>query len=189
MVSGRGFGARDIARRNVAGFARVESKEKPRCQLEIVTQHLGEREQRQQLFERLNQQSQNAIVISEGLLIYLDEEKVTTIAADLHAQPHFKYWIVEITSPKVLEFINRKWGRVLQEGNCPMAFAPADWRKFYRDLGWEVEEFVNNAKTAREVNREPGIMKFFRKVGEVFPSWGAKQRSLWESGMAILRRA
>jgi hypothetical protein len=33
------------------------------------------------------------------------------------------------------------------------------------------------------------MMKFFRIIGQVFPGWGAKQRKIWESGVALLRWA
>jgi hypothetical protein len=59
--------------------------------------------------------------MSEGLLTYLDEEKVTSLAADLHAQPHFNYWLIEVVSPKVLQFINRKWAHHFKAAGAPMA--------------------------------------------------------------------
>jgi hypothetical protein len=55
-----------------------------------------------------------------------------------------------------------------------MAFAPADWRKFYRDRGWEPVESEEISQTARQLDRETGMMKVFRVIGQVFPSWGAK---------------
>lgn len=45
------------------------------------------------------------------------------------------------------------------------------------------------AKTARELNREPPMMKFFRVMGQLFPAWGQKQDEAWESGVALLRRS
>ena len=165
------------------------SSEKPRCQLEVVIQHLGDETSRRALFSELNQQSEHIVAMSEGLLTYLDEDKVTSLAADLHAQPHFQYWMVEVVSPKVLQFINRKWERHFRAANAPMAFAPADWRKFYRDRGFEPVEFEEMSRTAREMKREPGMMKVFRTLGQVFPGWGKKQQKVWESGVALLRRA
>jgi O-methyltransferase involved in polyketide biosynthesis len=85
------------------------SSEKPRCRLEVVTQHLADEAQRRTLFSQLNQRAERIVVMSEGLLTYLDEEKVTSLAADLHAQPHFQCWLIEVESPKVPQFINRKW--------------------------------------------------------------------------------
>src|ERR1022692_219634 len=163
----------------------ILSTEKPRCQLEVITQHLGDEAVRRTLFSQLNKRAQRIVVMSEGLLTYLDEEKVTSLSADLHAQPHFNYWLIEVVSPKVLQFINRKWAHHFKAANAPMAFAPADWRKFYRDRGWEPVEFEEMSQTARQMNREPGMMKVFRIIGQVFPGWGAKQRRTWESGVAL----
>jgi O-methyltransferase involved in polyketide biosynthesis len=89
----------------------ILSSEKPRCQLEVLTQHLKDEAVRRTLFSQLNQRAQRIVVMSEGPLTYLDEEKVTSLAADLHAQSHFTYWLIEVVSPKVLQFINRKWAR------------------------------------------------------------------------------
>jgi methyltransferase (TIGR00027 family) len=162
--------------------------EKPKAQLEVVTQHLGDEEARRALFSRLNEQVERVTVMSEGLLTYLDEKKVASLAQDLHGQPHFKYWMVEVVAPKVLEWINRKWRRHFEAANSPMAFAPADWRSFYGNKGWETVGFRDMARTAKEMNREPGMMKMFRIIGGMFPGWGEKQGKLWESGVALLRR-
>jgi methyltransferase (TIGR00027 family) len=167
----------------------VLAGEKPRCQLEVITQHLGDEAQRRALFSQLNQRAHNILAICEGLLSYLDEDRVTSLAADLHAQPRFHYWLVEIVSPRVLKFITRKWAHYFKAANAPMAFAPADWRKFYRDRGWELVEFEEMAQTAHRMKREPGMMKVFRLLGQAFPGWGQKQAKLWESGVALLRRA
>lgn len=168
---------------------KILSAETPHCQLEIITQHLADQAQRRVLFARLNERAQQIALVSEGLLVYLDEEKVTSLAADLHAQPHFTYWLVEVVSPRVLDWINRKWQRHFQAANAQMRFAPGDWRRFYSDCGWEVVEFRDMAKTASELRREPGMMKFFRIIGQMFPAWGQKQRKAWESGVALLRRS
>ena len=89
----------------------------------------------------------------------------------------------------MLQFLNRKWAHHFKAANAPMAFAPADWRKFYRDRGWEPLEFEEMSQTAQPMNREPGMMKFFRIIGQAFSGRGAKQRRTWESGVALLRRA
>jgi methyltransferase (TIGR00027 family) len=167
---------------------KVLAQEKPRCQLEVITQHLGDQAQRRTLFAQLNRRAERIVVMSEGLLLYLDEEKVTSLAADLHAQPHFTYWVVEVVSPRVLAMITRKWHRHFEAANARMSFAPADWRAFYRERGWEAVEFKDMAQTAREVHREPGMMKVMGFLGQMFPSWREKQNKEWESGVALLRR-
>jgi methyltransferase (TIGR00027 family) len=168
---------------------KILSAETAHCQLEVIPQHLADQAQRRTLFAQLNQRAEQIAVISEGLLIYLDEEKVTALAADLHAQAHFTYWLVEVVSPRVLAWINRKWHRLFQAANAPMRFAPVNWRSFYNDRGWEVVEFRDMAKTACELNREPQTMKVFRVISQMFPAWGQKQDQAWESGVALLRRS
>lgn len=167
---------------------KVLANEKPRCHLEVITQHLGEMAQRRELFAQLNQRAERIAAMSEGLLLYLDEEKVSSLAADLHAQPHFGYWVVEVVSPKVLAMVMRRWRRYFEEANARMSFAPSDWRAFYRERGWEPVEFKDMAETAREVHREPRMMKAMRLVGKMFPSWREKQNKQWESGVAVLQR-
>ncbi len=66
------------------------SAAKPNCRLERVNIDLKERENRNNLFERINRTSRHALVISEGLLVYLEESEVATLAVDLHAQPAFQ---------------------------------------------------------------------------------------------------
>jgi len=163
--------------------------EKPHCQLEILTEHLGDEARRRILFSELNQRAQFIMVMTEGLLSYLDEDKVTSLAADLRAQPNFRYWLVEVMAPKVLAFVDRKWGKHLAAGNARMAFAPADWRKFYRERGWEVVNFAEMAQAALQSNRGPGSLKVMRILRKLFPAWYEKRAKLWESGVALLRRA
>jgi methyltransferase (TIGR00027 family) len=168
---------------------RILTDEKPRCKLEVVSENLADPERRKALFADLDTRGRNILVITEGLLIYLDDEKVSALAADLFAQPNFRYWMAEITSPKVLEFINRKWQRYFAAANSVMSFAPADWRKFFRARGWEVESFENLAEASVTLHRAPKVMRVFNLIGQAFPGWREKQRRVWESGLALLKRA
>lgn len=167
---------------------RMLANEKPHCRLEVIAENLADQTRRRALFTDLNSRGQNLLVVTEGLLIYLDEDKVTSLAADLLEQPHFRYWMAEITSPKVLEWINRQWRHHFEAANSVMSFAPADWRKFFRERGWEVEEFQNLADTAVTLHRGPGLMRVLQSVGRLFPKWQEKQNRTWESGMAVLKR-
>jgi methyltransferase (TIGR00027 family) len=168
---------------------RILSNEKLHCQLEVIAENLGDEKRRRTLFSQLDQWSQQILVISEGLLIYLDEDKVASLAADLHAHPHFSYWLVEVVSPMARDWMNWKWSHHLGAADARLVFAPSDWREFYRSCGWRLVEFRNLADTAHRLNREPPIVKLCRCLGELHPWWGKMQGSGWESGVALLRRA
>jgi len=167
----------------------VLANEKPLCKLEAIAENLADPGRRKSLFAELNSRGRNILVITEGLLVYLDDEKVSALAADLLTQPNFHYWLAEITSPRVLKFINRKWKPYFEAANSVMSFAPADWRKFFRERGWEADNFENLADTAMCLKRAPRMMRVFNFIGQAFPAWQEKQRRVWESGLALLKRA
>lgn len=163
--------------------------ETPKCKLEVLKENLADQSRRREVFSDLNRRGQNIMVMSEGLLIYLDEDKVTSLAADLHSQPQFRYWLVEVMSPVVIQWVNRRWRHHFEAANSLMSFAPTDWRKFFSDRGWEVVNFENLAQTAKDVHRAPAIMRLSSFVTSFFPKLQQKQTRLWETGVALLRRA
>lgn len=165
------------------------ANEKPVCKLEMLTENLADLERRRIIFAGLNQRARNVMVMCEGLLLYLDEQKVGSLAADLLAQPHFRYWLVEIASPRVLEWVNRRWRHHFEAANAVMSFAPADWRTFFAERGWSLVEFHELGRTAIELRRAPFPMALIQKIGRIFPAWYANQSRQWESGVALLRRA
>lgn len=164
-------------------------QEKPGCKLERFAENLADLARRRTVFSELNRRARNILVVSEGLLLYLDEEKVTSLSADLLAQSHFQYWLVEIVSPRVLEWINRQWRHHFEAANAVMSFAPADWRKFFPDRGWQLVEFHDLAQTASAIHRAPFLMEVFGKLSRLFPTWQEKQSRQWESGVALFRRS
>jgi methyltransferase (TIGR00027 family) len=68
---------------------RVLNKEQPVCHLESLGLDLSHADVRRQLFARINREAKQALVLSEGLLLYLPPDEVANLARDLHAQPHF----------------------------------------------------------------------------------------------------
>lgn len=171
------------------GKRELLASEKPACKLEVIEGNLADLPRRRVIFSELNQRAQNAMVMSEGLLLYLDEEKVASLSADLLAQSHFHYWLVEIASPQVVKWVNRQWRHHFEAANALMGFAPTDWRNFFSNLGWQLVNFADLADTAVQIHRAPGLMRVFKQIGRLFPEWNAKQSRLWESGVALLRRA
>jgi methyltransferase (TIGR00027 family) len=64
--------------------------EKPICALERVRLDLSDVPARRELFARLGGQSRKALVITEGLVVYLSSDEVARLAQDLVAQPSFR---------------------------------------------------------------------------------------------------
>src|SRR3954470_6532863 len=78
--------------------------ERPRCRYESVMLDLTDRAKRRALFSQLGRESTKALVVTEGLLIYLDSDEVGGLASDLHAQSSFRWWLIDLGSPRLLKF-------------------------------------------------------------------------------------
>src|SRR5882762_11256659 len=64
--------------------------ERPRCGVEFVRADLTDRAVRRSLFQGVGAQAKRALVIAEGLLVYLKPDDVTSLAKDLSAQTAFR---------------------------------------------------------------------------------------------------
>src|SRR5438309_2342903 len=76
--------------------------DKPNCRLERIPADLGDRAARQELFEHLDASAKNALVITEGLLIYLTPEDARAFADDLAERRSFHRWVLDVVSPGLL---------------------------------------------------------------------------------------
>jgi len=93
--------------------------------------------------------------MSEGLLIYLTNGEVASLAQDLAASSQFQSWIVDLTSPGQLRLMQRTTGKQLQEAGAPFKFGPPEGQNFFVPYGWEPQEVQGMLKTAAQFNRPP----------------------------------
>src|SRR5215472_12507066 len=77
----------------------VLRNETPICQIERVRLDLSDVHARRELFSELGRRTNRALVVSEGLLIYLDEEEVISLGQDLAMTRSFQHWVVDLASP------------------------------------------------------------------------------------------
>jgi methyltransferase (TIGR00027 family) len=117
------------------------AEEKPGCHYEAVRLDLADRPARTALFGRIGAASRRVLVITEGLLVYLTSEAVAELARDLHEQPTFRAWLLDLASPALLKFLEKTWGASLAAGNAPFRFAPAENTAFFAPFGWREAEW------------------------------------------------
>jgi methyltransferase (TIGR00027 family) len=159
--------------------------ETPNCRYEAVAADLRDPTARRELFERLGDEARCALVVTEGLLIYLDEGQVGELAADLRSVPGFRRWLIDLASPRLLEMMRRYWGRDVERGSAPFKFAPAEGTKFFERFGWREVVFRSTMEEARRLRREMRMMWLWRALS-LFSS--AKRRAEYRrfSGMVLL---
>lgn len=141
--------------------------EQPRCHYEAVPTDLTDDAARGALFARLGAESKHVLVVTEGLLVYLTEPQVAALADDLHAQPSFAQWLIDLASPRLLGYMNRSWGKAAKAGNAPFQFAPAASTDFFVPHGWREARFLSSMEEAHRLRREMRGMWLWRLLGRL----------------------
>ena len=109
----------------------VLKNERPLCRYEAVAADLTQDDARAGLVSRFGAESTSVLVITEGLLVYLTEPLVAALAEALHRPPSFRWWLIDLVSPRLLKMINRNWGKSLEQGRAPLQFAPEQGTGFF----------------------------------------------------------
>jgi methyltransferase (TIGR00027 family) len=163
----------------------VLAKEKPVCALERIRLDLSDANSRRAVFARLNGRAKRALVLTEGLLIYLSAEDVGALARDLTACSAFQSWIVDIASPGLLRMMQRTAGKKLSEVGAPFKFGPPEGPEFFVPHGWERKDVQGVLKTASRFRRPPLLLRMLSHLPERKGSQGNRP---W-SGVCLLQRA
>ncbi len=163
----------------------VLAGETPRCRLERVPLDLADREARRSLLARLGAGKQRALVIAEGLLVYLEREGVEALAEDLRAVPSVEWWLVDLASPRVLVWMERSWGKQMAAGGAPFRFAPAEGTAFFAPFGWREEAYRSMGEEAERLHRTPWWWPIAKFLGH-FQSATKREAARRMSGVVLL---
>jgi len=158
--------------------------ETPRCRVEFVRADMTDQAARRALFQRVGAGAKRALVISEGLLVYLTPEDVTSLAQDLSAQPALRWWLIDLGSPALLQFLSRTWGNQLRSGNAPMRFAPEEGTAFFAPSGWREAEYRAILDEAVRLHRAPKMAWLWRLLG-LFASKQRREQFKRFSGIVL----
>jgi methyltransferase (TIGR00027 family) len=157
--------------------------EKPVCSLERVRLDLSNASARSDLFAELGRRSSRALVITEGLLIYLTRDDVAGLAKDLAAPPSFQSWILDIASPGLLRLLAKRMAKQLTEA-APFKFAPPEGPNIFLPYGWKPVDGRSFLKTAARLKR---LSLLFRLLA-LLPETEKSRRDRPWSGMCLLKK-
>ena len=127
--------------------------ERPNCIYQPVRVDLADGFARRELLRSVGATAQRALVITEGLLIYLQPEQVANLARDLHDIPAMHFWLTDLASPALLAMMEKNWAPVVRAGNAPFLFGPADAPGFFAALGWREIEYRSTFHEGRRFGR------------------------------------
>jgi O-methyltransferase involved in polyketide biosynthesis len=156
----------------------------PKCVVESRAVDLTDPAARRALFAEVGAVSRRVIVVTEGLLIYLDPSDVLALAHDLHAQTSFAWWLTDLGSPPLLKYLERTWAPTVRAANAPFRFAPAEGTRFFAPAGWKEAEFRSFWEEAFRLERTFPLARLWRWIGSLAP---AERKEVWRKFSAVVR--
>src|SRR5437867_1192633 len=158
--------------------------EKPVCRLERIPLDLANERTRRKLFEELGRTAKRALIISEGLIVYLTADEVCALGRDLAAPPSFQRWATDLVSPALLRMLQKQIGSPLAQAGSPLKFAPEDGTAFFEKCGWKPIDVRSMLHTSAKLKRLPLVMRLFA----LFPDTkGTKPKQPW-GGVVLLEK-
>ena len=162
--------------------------EKPGCRYEAIATDLADGFARRELFRLVGASSKRVLVITEGLLIYLQEAQVTNLARDLHDIPAMQLWLTDLASPGLLAMMEKNWAPRVRAGNAPFVFGPADAPAFFAALGWKEVEYRSSFFEGRRLGRTMKLGWLWNLLNKLSPP--AKQAAFRRfSTIVVYQRA
>jgi methyltransferase (TIGR00027 family) len=155
----------------------------PRCQLRRIKVDLADSRARVAMLKEAVGPSTHVLVITEGLLVYLDEAQVRSLAMDLAAQAGVHGWILDLASPALLKMMAKSMGPQL--ANAPMKFGPANGVTFFEDLGWRATHVQSIMRAAARFRRLPWTLRLFSFLPEPDPR--SPGRTPWSAVVQLAR--
>lgn len=116
----------------------ILGSEVPHCKLDSVGVDLSDDTERRNFLSSLQTRSGNLLVITEGVIPYLDNKQVGTLADDLNKLTGSTRvsWVVEYIPRRV--YLHRRRAVVAKQmKNAPFKFRPDDWFAFFASHGWQ----------------------------------------------------
>jgi len=160
---------------------------RPVCALQHVGVDLTDAARRRALFDQIGAAARRVLVVSEGLLIYLPPEQVAALGRDLASPASFRWWLIDLGSPRLLKMMEKTWGRAVAAGNAPFRFAPAEGTQFFEPLGWREAEFRSMWDESLRLKRSMPFARVWNLVGKLYPK-SKREEFRRMSGIVLLER-
>ncbi|MDA9523410.1 hypothetical protein XI06_24820 [Bradyrhizobium sp. CCBAU 11434] len=135
--------------------------EKPKCHLERMEMDLTNVQSRRNFFRRVNGEAKKIAVLTEGVICYLTEAQVASLAKDLRGENNFRFWIADYFSPRIALYllINKE-----ETKNAPYQFCPEDWFGFFAGVGWKAADIRYLGEESVRVGRRVPMLWWVKVV-------------------------
>lgn len=142
--------------------------ETPVCKLQRIGADLSNVDERIALFRQLAAKTNNALVITEGVISYLANGVAAGLAVDLHAVEAFRYWIIDYSQGKMRRH-KRAADLARKMKSTPFLF-DVEWPlAFFGEKGWKVHENIHILDEADRIGRKLPLGFPLNIVVKLFP--------------------
>jgi methyltransferase (TIGR00027 family) len=141
--------------------------ERPACRLTREKVDLVDAATRAEFLTRVTEGATRVLVITEGLLTYLEDDEVRSLGSALISRPPVRWWVLDLVSPAILKMLQKGMGRHL--ANAPMKFAPPNGVAFFEALGWRVRDLNSFVREAIRLRRGPWLFRALSFLPEPDP--------------------
>ena len=156
---------------------------KPRCRLQRIGVDLTNPDARNAALHAALAASTRALVVTEGLLLYLSEPQVRDLADSLAAFDGVRSWILDLASPAILEMMRKGMGAHL--ANAPVKFAPPSGVAYFEALGWRVAAVSSILHAAGRLRRLPWLLQLVSNLPE--PNPRRLKHARWSGVVKLVR--
>jgi methyltransferase (TIGR00027 family) len=162
----------------------------PRCLLERVGLDLAQVAARRELIRRLDAGARRMLVITEGVIPYLDVAEVASLADDLRAATHLEGWIVDYVSPQAIAY-RKRMPDYDQMRQAPFRFEPPDWDAFFAAHGWRCREMRYLIDEGERHGRRPPLpwrLRALIRLSRILAPSQSRRTTRAFGGYALLAR-
>jgi methyltransferase (TIGR00027 family) len=159
--------------------------EAPRCQLEYAALDLREEAPRRALFASAAANGP-VLAITEGLLIYLQEQAVRALASELHDVAKARWWLTDLASPVLLKMLEKRWAPAGQQDNAPFVFGPAEGSAWFTPFGWRELEWHSSFAESLRIKRTLRGGATFWKIMDKLQSRSRREKGRRMSGILLM---
>jgi len=154
------------------------------CDHVDVAADLGERGALAEVFALVHACAGPALVVTEGLLVYLAQGQVDSLAQELHREPRIRWWLTDLIAPLLLKTVGGCWRPYLAEARAPLRFAPDQVGSYFDPLGWHESEFRSIWDESIRLRRPAPLSWFWGPLGAL--SFPGAQQSLQRMASVVL---
>jgi methyltransferase (TIGR00027 family) len=133
---------------------RLLAGETPVCQLVRESVDLADTSARRAFLSRAVPDGSQTLVITEGLVVYLEEGDVTALGRDFAARPGIRWWMLDILSPAIVRTIREGMGG-RHPARALIKWGPATGVAFFEALGWRARDVRPVIRWAARYRRAP----------------------------------